>query len=652
MTALLDPPVAPPAPAPAHRRRPSERAGLASLLLATAVTYLWSLSASGYANSFYSAAVQAGSVSWKAFLFGSLDSGNAITVDKPPASLWVMDLSVRVFGLSSWSILVPEALMGVATVWLTYLTVRRVAGLPAAFIAGAATALTPSAALMFRFNNPDALLLLLLVAAGYATLRAAEAARGRWLVLAGVLVGLAFLTKMLQAFLVLPAFVLVYLVAAPAPLGVRIRHLLAAFAAMIASAGWWVAIVELWPAADRPYIDGSTDNNILELVLGYNGLGRLTGSEAGGLGNAGFSSDVGLLRLFGGVSGGMISWLLPAALVVLVGGLVALRRAPRTDRVRAALLATGGSMLVTGLTFSFMAGIYHDYYTVALAPWIAMTAVLGSWVLWQRRSVPWARAVLAVAVAGSAAWAFVLLGQAGENPYDALRWPVILLGFGAAALFLVAHRLDRRLAAGLILATVLVGSAGPAAYTLDTVGTAHTGSIVTAGPVSGMGGMGGIAGGGARPTGMGTPPSTGTPPTGMGGAAGGGGMFGGSSVSSELTTALQADASAYTWAAATVRSSTAADYQLASGEAVMAIGGFNGTAASPTLAQFQQYVAEGRIHYFIAAGNAGGMGGSGSQTSTASQITSWVESTFTATTIGGTTVYDLTSSPSTAGQNA
>jgi 4-amino-4-deoxy-L-arabinose transferase-like glycosyltransferase len=651
MTALLDPAEAPPAPASARRSRRSERTGVAALLLGTAVTYLWSLSASGYANSFYSAAAQAGAASWKAFLFGSLDAGNAITVDKPPAALWVMDLSVRLFGLSSWSILVPEALMGVATVALTYLTVRRVAGSPAALLAGAATALTPVAALMFRFNNPDALLLLLLVGAGYATLRAAEAARGRWLVLAGVLVGLAFLTKMLQAFLVLPAFVLVYLVAAPTTLGRRVRHLLAAFAAMVVSAGWWIAVVELWPASSRPYIDGSTNDDILQLVLGYNGLGRLTGSEAGGLGNAGFSSGAGILRLFGGVSGGMVSWLLPAALIGLAGGLVALRRAPRTDPARALLLLAGGSMLATGLTFSFMAGIYHDYYTVALAPWIAITAVVGAAVLWRRRSAVAARATLALAVAATAGWAFVLLGQPGTTPYDALRWPVLVLGLVVAAGFLVAHRLDhrldRRVTAGLVLAAALVGSAGPAAYTLDTVRTPHTGSIVTAGPVSAMGGPGrgprpgGLPGRGPMPTGAMPlpPPGAGRP---------GGGMFDGESVGSELRALLRKDASSYTWVAATVRSTSAASYQLAVGSPVMAIGGFNGTAASPTLAQFQADVAAGRIHYFVTGGGTGGGMGGGMRgpgqttTSTASQITSWVEAHFTATTVGGATVYDLT----------
>lgn len=675
MTALLDHHVGADRPTPdrpRHRLLGSERLGVLALLAATAAAYLWSLGASGYANSFYAAAVQAGSQSWKAFLFGSLDAGNSITVDKPPGALWVMDLSVRLFGLSSWSILVPEALMGVATVGLVYATVRRVAGHQAALMAGAATALTPSAALMFRFDNPDAMLLLLLTGAGYATLRAAEMARGRWLVLAGVLVGLAFLTKMLQAFLILPALVVAYLIAAPAPLRTRALHLVGAAAAVLASAGWWIALVELWPASDRPYIDGSTDNNILQLVLGYNGLGRLTGVETGGLGNAGFSSGVGPLRLFEGVSGGMVAWLLPAALLLLVAALVTLGHAPRTDRTRAALVISGGSMLVTATVFSFMAGIYHDYYTVALAPWIAMTTVLGAVVLWRRRDLMACRTALALAVAATAVWAFVLLGQSAAQPYDTLRWPVLLLGLLAAGAFLFSGRLNRRVAAGLLVATGLIVSVGPAAYSAQTIGTPHSGSIVTAGPYAGGSGFGGGpagARGGGFPGGQtghfpgGPPGPTGGAPGGMtggapggmaggapggmaGGAPGGGSLLDGAEVSSEMTTLLQTDASSYTWVAATVRAQGAASYQLATGDPVMAIGGFNGTTASPTLAQFEQYVSQGRIHYFIAGSETGaGFGGAGGSTSgsetTASQITSWVERTFTAKTVGGTTVYDL-----------
>ena len=251
------------------------RPSLIGLLGIAAFLYLWDLGASGWANAFYSAAVQAGSTSWKAFFFGSFDASNFITVDKSPAALWVMDLSARVFGVNAWSILVPQALEGVATVGFTYLTVRRWFPPAAGLIAGATVALTPVAALMFRFDNPDALLVLLLTIATYATVRAIEAGKTRWLVLAATLVGFAFLTKMLQAFLVVPAFGLVYLLAAPVSLRRRMVQLAVAAGTMVVASGWWVAIVQLTPAADRPYIGGSQDNSLLNLIFGYNGFGRL-----------------------------------------------------------------------------------------------------------------------------------------------------------------------------------------------------------------------------------------------------------------------------------------------------------------------------------------------------------------------------------------
>ena len=191
--------------------------------------YLWGLGASGWANSFYSAAVQAGTKSWKAFFFGSSDAANFITVDKPPAALWVMELSARIFGVNSWSILVPQALEGVASVAVLYAAVRRSFRPGAALLAGLVLATTPVAALMFRYNNPDALLVLLLTVAAYATVRALERAGTWWLVLAMAAVGTGFITKMLQAFLVLPAIALVYLhrradPAAPSPRPARRRR--------------------------------------------------------------------------------------------------------------------------------------------------------------------------------------------------------------------------------------------------------------------------------------------------------------------------------------------------------------------------------------------------------------------------------------------
>ena len=355
MTATLsasasDPAAPTPVPTAAAPLRPRwELPSLAVLLIGTAAFYLWNLSASGWANSFYAAAVQAGTQNWTAFFFGSLDSANAITVDKPPASLWVMALSGRIFGFSSWSMLAPQALMAVGAVALLWATVRRVAGPAAGLLAGAVLALTPVAVMMFKFNNPDALLVLLMVAAAWATTHAVEKASTRWLVLAGVFIGFGFLTKMLQAFLVVPGLAAAYLWAAPTALWHRIRQLLAAGVAIVVSAGWWLVAVALWPVDSRPYIGGSTDNSPLELAFGYNGLGRIFGGQGNGGGDAaeprcagglpggaeaavggmppggggmgGFGGQAGLTRLFNTEIGGQISWLLPAALILLVAAL-------------------------------------------------------------------------------------------------------------------------------------------------------------------------------------------------------------------------------------------------------------------------------------------------------------------------------------------
>ena len=639
------------APEPASRDGDPRwvRPALLGLLVATALLYLWGLGASGWANAFYSAAAQAGSVSWKAFFYGSSDAANSITVDKTPASLWIMDLSVRLFGLSSWSILVPQALEGVAAVGVLYAAVRRWSGPAAGLLAGAVLALTPVATLMFRFNNPDALLVLLLVAAAWAMVRALERAGTRWLLLAAAFVGFAFLAKMLQALLVVPAFALVYLLAAPTTLRRRLLQLVAAGLALVASAGWWVAIVELVPASMRPWIGGSQTNSVLELMLGYNGLGRLTGNETGSVGGGpgGGWGQTGWTRLLAGEVGGQVAWLLPAALVALGAGLWLVRRAPRTDGTRAALLLWGGWLLVTGLVFSFMQGIFHAYYTVALAPAIGALVGIGAVALWRRRGQPWATATLAVTLALTALWSAALLGRSpGWNPW--LRGAVLAVGLAAALLLAFREQLTVRAGRLLAAAGLAAALAGPAAYSLQTAATAHSGAIVTAGPTvtaaaaGGPGGFGQVAGGGQPPQGAFQGQGGGPGGGGFAGGPGGGGRGGllnGSTVSSELVALLERDASSYSWVAATAGANNAAGYQLATGEPVMPIGGFNGSDPSPSLAQFERYVAEGRIHYFIGGGQ--GMGGNGGG-SAAQQIAAWVADNFTATTVGGVTVYDLT----------
>ncbi|TDD60039.1 glycosyl transferase [Actinomadura darangshiensis] len=470
------------------------RPALLVLLAATGVLYIWGLGASGWANAFYSAAVQAGATSWKAFFFGSSDAAGAITVDKTPAALWPMALAARVFGVNTWSILVPQALMGVATVGVLHAAVRRRFPAWAALLAGAALALTPVAALMFRFNNPDALLVLLLTLGAYATLRAQETASTRWLLLAAACAGTGFLAKMLQAFLVVPVFALVYLAAAPAPVRRRLWQLAAAGGALLVSAGWWVAAVALVPASSRPYIGGSQHDSVLELALGYNGLGRLNGEETGGLGN--LDQDAGWGRMFGTVIGGQISWLLPAALILLAAGLWATWRAPRTDPARAALAVWGGWLLLTAAIFSFMRGIFHEYYTVALAPAIAALTGMGAALLWERRRAPEAAAILSVTVAVTAVWAYVLLGRSPDwRPW--LAPAVVAAGLVAAAGLAAVRVLRGPLLAGVAALAVAACLAGPAAYAAETAATPHTGAIVTAGPAT-SGGSGPGRGPGTR----------------------------------------------------------------------------------------------------------------------------------------------------------
>ena len=635
------------------------RPALWALLAATAVLYLWDLSASGWGNDFYAAAAQAGSMSWKALLFGSLDPGNVITVDKPPAAMWVMGLSLRIFGVNSWALLVPEALMGVASVALLHATVRRWFGPVAGLLAGAALALTPVAVLMFRFDNPDALLVLLLTAGAYTTVRAVEKASWRWLALTGVLLGFGFLTKMMQAFLVLPGFALVYLVAAPAGVLRRVRDLLVAGAALVVSAGWFVLLVSLWPASSRPYIAGSANNSLWQLAIGYNGLGRILGGAGngggGGGGGGGFGGSPGIGRMFGSSFGLEISWLLPAALVALVALLAGTWRRPRTDHTRAAALLWGGWVLVTGLTFSYMSGTVHPYYAIALAPGIAGLIAVAVRHLWGRRDTIAARAGLAAMVLSTGVWDYVLLGRVTWAP--GLRWFILVAGILAAAGLLVPSGVLRRF--GVVLVTsvaLLAAGAGSAAWAVGTAGAAHTGSTPSSGPAGvstgggfGGGGRGGFPGGGApggnapggnAPGGnnAGGNNAGGTAPTGTaaggGFSGGGGGPGGGQNADAALVALLKAAGTK--WAAAANGSMQAGPLQLASGKSVMAIGGFNGGDPAPTLAQFKAYVAAGQVHYYIGGGGfRGGGQGSGS-------ISEWVAANYTATTVGSSTVYDLT----------
>lgn len=595
---------------------------LGALMACSCFVFLWNLDASGYANEFYSAAAQAGSQDWWAFLWGSSDAGNSITVDKPPASIWVMALSVRLLGLSSFAILLPQALMGIACTYLLYAITRRYWGNWAGIAAGTAFTFTPVAALMFRFNNPDALLVLLMLSASACVLRAMEyecctsgsRKRTAWLVAAGALIGLGFLTKQLQVFLVLPGFAVAMFAFSPVRWRRRFVDAALALAAMVVAGGWWVLLTVLVPSGSRPYIGGSQTDSFIELTFSYNGLGRLTGNETGsvvpggGGGQAGNWGETGIFRLFSSGFNDQITWLALLAMTGVVVGILAalaLKRAkgqlsssvqngrtwqgssaqqhcnsllekkrsqvprpyacegkngealtvagncesstpssqaPQTAnsaesnadlcRMRLTFVAVFGCWLVvTGLVFSFMAGIFHQYYTVALAPAVACMTAVYLQGLWELRSHVAAKIAAALLTAISSIWAFGLIIQSGYIPW--LAYIIVVAGTGSAAMGLIctllqhscttsrailhgstnphgnvsdnanSHRFTspstsnaptlathRKLMRIAVAAALVALMAGPIAWTSYTISSGHQGSIVTAGPGSAMGGGG------------------------------------------------------------------------------------------------------------------------------------------------------------------
>ncbi|MER6737550.1 glycosyltransferase family 39 protein [Streptomyces puniciscabiei] len=489
---------------PEHAPRWSLPALLAILLLA-AVLYTWNLSGSGL-NSFYSAAIYSGTQNWKAWFFGSLDAGNFLTVDKPPFADMVMSLSCRIFGFGTWQMMLPEVAAGLATIWILHSSVKRAFGHAAAAVAALVLALTPITVAINRDNNPDTILVLLMAGGAALALRAVR--NGRLLPLLGsaVCFGLAFNTKMLAGYIALPAVFAVYLLAARPKLARRILNLLIAGVVLAVSSFWWAVAVSLVPASERPYIGGSTDGTAWNLIMGYNGLGRIFGGEGngggGGGGGGGFSGSAGLGRMFNDILGGQISWLIPFAAVALVSGLILCGRAPRTDLTRAALVLWGGWTVLHYVTFATAEGTMHPYYTTALAPGIAALCGGGGVLLLRafRADKRWAW-VLPAGLAGTAIWAVVLLRRA--SGWHTWLWPAVGVVMAAAIAGLLAFRSGNRVRplAASVAAAIVAALAGPAAYAWSVPsgsGGGMSGVNPTAGPSTGGGFGGGPGGGGGR----------------------------------------------------------------------------------------------------------------------------------------------------------
>ncbi|MGP0031493.1 MAG: ArnT family glycosyltransferase [Acidimicrobiales bacterium] len=597
------------------------------------VLYFYQLSHNAFSNTFYAAAVKSGTESWKAFFFGSLDRSSFITVDKPPASLWVMELSGRLFGFSSISMLAPIALAGALTVVVLFHLVRRWTGDVAAVLAATALAVTPVVTAIFRSNEPDAIMTFLLVLAAWALWSALETGATSRLVLCGGLLGLAFLTKMLEAFVVLPAFLLVYFFFGPPKLGRRLAQLVWGGLTLVVASAWWVAIVQLWPVGSRPFIDSSGDNSELSLIFGYNGFGRLLGtSQPYRIATANtrvghrfsdaitdathFGSQPGWERMFAPALGSQISWLIPAAGLALLAGLWATRRAPRTDLVRAGCVFWGTWAICAIVVLSSVQGIFHTYYVVEIAPALAALAGGGAVVMWRlgRASLRYAW-LLPLAVVTSALWAAHLLERA-PHVYPALPQVVEVSGVAGACILLVAllgaHRLPRvvmvTVAALGGACAVVAAFAGPAAYSLYTVQNPSDASNPTGGP-------GAVSATAILPRPFDTATiakilarldrlneaeteaNDGIPPVG--------------GVSPGMIRFLKSHRDGADWILAVGGSTTAAPLILLSGEPVMSMGGFTGSEPVPALGRFERLADAGKIQYVLLGESFGGFSGFG-----------------------------------------
>jgi 4-amino-4-deoxy-L-arabinose transferase-like glycosyltransferase len=542
------------------------------ICLGAAVLYAWKIGDGQLGNTYYSAAVKSMTGGFTNFLFGSFDPYGVVTVDKPPMALWPQALSVLIFGYHGWALLLPQVLEGVAAVFLLHRTVRLWAGENVALLAATILALTPVTVIINRDNNPDTLLVLFLVAAAYALTRALEDGR-KWLWWCAFFVGCGFLTKMLQAWIIVPALVAAYLAGTTGPLKRRLLDILGAGAVLVVSSFWWIALHDWWPGA-KPYTGGSEDGSAWDLVFGYNGFGRLSGNGEGGgmmiMRNgqqtmSSFGGDPGPGRMFNDLVGGQISWLLPLALLVLI----VIGRRWRD----AGWLLWGGWLLVTTAVFSFAGGIWHPYYTTAMAPAVAAVSAAGLALLWRHHR----RTLLPAVIAVSAVWAFVLTSR-DTTFYGWTRWAVLGTAVAAIAWLVVAPR--RRAFVAALVPLLLT----PAVWSLDAAQSTSAGTLPAAGPASGPG----------------APP----PPSSSGGPQPRLVLSGGDGTTTlsdeqrrildyarrngtEITLAVNAEAGAV------------APFLIDSDATVIGMGGFGGRDDAPSVTQLDRWLAEGKLRFVL-----------------------------------------------------
>jgi 4-amino-4-deoxy-L-arabinose transferase-like glycosyltransferase len=603
-----------------------EKPALLLILTLSTILNFWNLGINGWANYFYAAAVQAGTKDLTSAFFGSSDWGNSITVDKPPLSLWVMELSAKVFGFNPVSILAPQALMGVASTLLIYVIMRRNFSTVSALLAAALYCTTPIVVLMSRYNNPDPLMLLLMLMAVYLMQRAIAAGQAQYIIWSAAALGLGFMTKQLQALLVLPSLAIAYICWLQATWTQKLKHAVAASGVLALTGGIWMTVVDLIPPHQRPYVGGSPKNSVLELTFAYNGIDRVIQKHDDSAINLvpqqfqQVESDAGPLRLLNANYGQEIGWLLICGLVCTIILVVFWKMLPALKEARATAAIAVSWFVVTYLVLCFMGDQIHTYYTAALAPSLSIVIGIASDLyVRHRRTSPTIRWAAGLAVLGGTASSWLLLNSVVGWPTWLPTAVIAAGGLGASMLAVLAP--NRGLLLVGALAAVCGLLCGPIVTSAQNVATAHNGSNPLSGTLTKNTGsisrfLDDMEHGEypwAYNLAFGQQPSEG------------------------IVRALSSSTGC-TWALATYASQTAARLQLESGRPVMPIGGFAGTDPSPTLQDFIAQVNGGEVCYFLAHND---FLAAQAEPTSAVLVSNWVKSNFKSEVLDGQILYDL-----------
>jgi 4-amino-4-deoxy-L-arabinose transferase-like glycosyltransferase len=681
------------------------------ILLLAAFLYGYGIWNDHYVNTYYTTAVGSMMQSFHNFFFASLDSAGSVTVDKPPVAFWIQTLSALIFGLHGWSVILPQALGGVGSVLIVYLMVKPSFGRTAARLAALAMASTPVAAAVSRTNNIDAMLVFTLLLAAWFLFKGTNNHKMGSLLIAFGLIGVAFNEKMLQAYMVVPAFYLFYILAAKLNWKKKNGVLAACTAVLLVVSLSWAVIVDSIPASKRPYMGSSGTNSVLNLAFGYNGVSRLTGDRstggsgggmpgAGGMqgkgggmfeggqmpglngempavgGTGGPAADggqgtaageasgqgqtqgaadgqrsdggggtppgqtgsgmqrqdaggrtdgggrdfafggpggqggrgmngggaggmfntgtAGPLRLFQSALSGQASWLLPFVLFGLIGIFGSLRRKNFTMKHKEAIFWL--AWLVPAMGFFSIAGFFHQYYLIMMAPPIAALAGAGWSQLWNyyKERSSWLSWLLPAAVLATAVFQWYII-----HPYDdtiGSGWSTGVLAAGiVAALLLIIVRIikgqeKKKLAQAAAVTGLLVLLIGPLYWALTPITYGLNSMTPAAGPDS----------------------ETST--------FGGGGRNSTAGVNTNLLAYLKEHNTGEQYLFAAMDYGTAGPYIIDEAEQVVILNGFNSSDVPYTTDTLKALVESGKVKYFLvtSGGMGGGRGGGNSD------ITSWI----------------------------